>query len=210
MRSVFDFFHRDYDQDLNLLIIDVAPNVLAPKGNRARAALGRAFQQYFEGFVPGRTQCSAMTQARYSVARRHGISFENQGRLEVGTLLGILANTIPAVFYMLIQVYSDPVLLHDIRTELETTSVSTSTSSGKPTTRELRILSMRENCPLLHSTFQELLRMHALGASACFVREDILLDNMYLLKKGMVVQMPVVAMHSDPSIWGADVKEFRA
>lgn len=201
----FDFSCRNFDRDLNLLIADVAPSVLAPKGNRARSALAGAFQQYFEKFIPGKTPCSAMTQARYSVNNKHGISFHNQGRLEVGALLGILANTIPAVFYMLIHVYSDPVLLQDIRAELETTSVST-TAPGSPTTRYLRI---RENCPLLHSTFQELLRMHALGASARFVREDIMLDNQYLLKKGMVVQMPMAVMHSDPTVWGVDVQEFQ-
>lgn len=51
--------------------------------------------------------------------------------------------------------------------------------------------------------------MHALGASARFVREDIMLDNQYLLKKGMIVQMPMAVMHSDPAIWGADVTEFQ-
>lgn len=105
-------------------------------------------------------------------------------------------------------VYSDSILLHDIRVELETTAVST-TVTGELTTRHLRILSMRENCHLMHSTFQELLRLHALGASARFVREDVMLDNQCLLRKGMVVQMPMAVMHSDPTIWGADAAEFQ-
>ena len=50
--------------------------------------------------------------------------------------------------------------------------------------------------------------MHALGASARFVREDVLLDNQYLLKKGMVVQMPMSVMHSDPAVWGTDARDF--
>lgn len=202
-------FHRDFDRDLNLLMVDVAPNVLAPKGNRARSALAQAFQQYFEEFIPNKTQCSAMTLARYSANTQNGITFQNQGRLEVGTLLGILANTIPAIFYMLVHVYSDPVLLQDIRTELESTCVSITTAPSAPTTRHLRILRMRENCPLLYSTFQELLRLHALGASARFVREDVRLDDQYLLKQGMVVQMPMAVMHADPAVWGADVHEFQ-
>ena len=51
--------------------------------------------------------------------------------------------------------------------------------------------------------------MHALGASARFVREDVMLDNQYLLRKGMVVQMPMAVMHSDSAVWGADVQEFQ-
>ena len=196
---------RDFDRDLNLLIADVLPNVIVPKGSRARSTLGTAFQQYFENFIPGQTQSSAMIQARQSTNTDHGLSSWNQGRLEVGTLLGILANTIPSAFYMLVHVYSDPALLQDIRNELENTSIST----VAPAQRTLHISTMREKCLLLHSTFQELLRIHALGAGARFVREDTMLDNQYLLKKGMVIQMPMAVMHSDPLIWGPDVGDFK-
>lgn len=198
----------EFNRNLNILLVNLAPNILAPKGNRARLAVAVAFQQYFENFISGTTPCSAMTQARYTTNTRHGISSHDQGRLEVGTLIGILANTIPAIFYTLVHVYSDPILLQDIRAELETTFVSTP-DPGEPMTRHLWILRMRENCHLLHSTFQEILRLHARGASARFVREDIMLDGQYLLKKGMVVQMPMGVMHSDPTIWGADVTEFQ-
>lgn len=146
-----------------------------------------------------------MIQARQSANTNHGVSSWNQGRLEVGTLLGILANTIPSVFYLLVHVYSDEALLRDIRDELEVTSVS----MKSPVKRVLHIMMMREKCLILHSTFQELLRVHALGAGARFVREDTMLDDRYLLKKGMVIQMPMAVMHSDPQIWGPDVASFQ-
>ena len=186
--------------------MDLAPGLLAPKGNRARSELGLAFQRYFEQFTPKQTQSAAMIEARYSTNRRYGVSPWNQGRLEVGVLLGILANTIPAIFYMLVHIFSDPDLLRDIREEIETTSVA---CMGGKTRRCLKVLTMREKCVLLHSTFQELLRVHALGSSVRYVREDILLQDQYLLKKGMVVQMPMAVMHSDLSAWGADIQEFQ-
>jgi len=187
-------------------MLNIAPRIVAPKGSRARSELGAAFQQYFENYVPGQTKSSAMILARYSANTKYGVTPWNQGRLEVGTLLGILANTIPSIFYMLVHIYSDPALLQEIRKELEDTSVSTIPGEAG---RYINILSMRNKCSLLHSTFQELLRVHALGAGARFVREDVMLDNRYLLKKGMVIQMPTAVMHSDPSAWGADVREFR-
>lgn len=147
-----------------------------------------------------------MIRARYSTATKYGVTPWNQGRLEVGTLLGILANTIPTSFYMLVHIYSDPALLQDVRDELEATSVL---SVPGETKRSFCVITMREKCHLLQSTFQELLRLHAQGAGARFVREDTLLDGQYLLKKGMVVQMPMAVMHSDPSIWGPDAQEFR-
>ena len=122
-------------------------------------------------------------------------------------LLGILANTIPATFYILVHVLSDPRLLQEIREEIETTSLQYKV--GDERTRYLRILTMRERCVLLHSTWQETLRVHALGSSARYVREDIVLQDQYLLKKGMVVQMPMAVMHSDPLAWGIDVRDFQ-
>ena len=130
----------------------------------------------------------------------------NQGRLEVGVLLGILTNTVPAIFYMLVHVLSDADLLRDTREEIETTSTQYNAAER---TKCLRILTMREKCTLLYSTFQEILRVHALGSSVRYVRKDILLQDQYLSKKEMVVQMPMAVMHFDPSAWGADAKDFK-
>ncbi|KAL8786000.1 MAG: hypothetical protein Q9195_008411 [Heterodermia aff. obscurata] len=196
----------DFDHDLNMLIANVLPSVLAPKGNRARSVLASAFQEYFLKYDLEGSQSSAMIKARYSANVKHGVSFPDQGRLEVGTLLGILANTVPSAFYMICRLYLDEVLLRDVRHELETTCVN---KSSDQRTWTLNILAMREKSQLLHSTFQELLRVHAMGAGARYVREDVLLHDRYLLKRGMVVQMPMAIMHSDPRIWGVNVGDFQ-
>ena len=195
---------RDFDHALNLLIVDILPSVLAPKGYRARSELGNAFQHYFEEYVP--TQSAAMIQGRYSANTRHGISHFNQGRLEVGTLIGILANTVPAIFYTLVRIYSDPQLISDIRDELETSGFV-----GTPDniSQHSGLLGMSQTCPLLHSTWQEVLRVHALGAGSRYILEDVMLDDTFLLRKGMVVQMPMAVMHSDAAAWGEDVKDFQ-
>lgn len=189
---------------MNALIIGVAPSLVAPRGNRARLRLAAAFEEYFNNYNPGNS--SALIQARHAANNRHGISLCNQARLEVGSLIGILVNAIPTLFYLLVHVYSDSELLQDLRVELEATSVRAVPGQAR---RYLLVRTMRDQCNLLHSTFQELLRLHALGAGARFVREDILLDDQYLLKKGMVVQIPMAVMQSDISTWGEDANEFR-
>lgn len=196
---------RDFDQDLNKLMIDILPNLSAPRGNRARSKLGVAFQKYFSNYDPKTFEGAAMIQAHHSTNTLYGLTPWNQGRLEVGVLLGILANMIPAIFYMLIHLLSDPDLLRDIRAELQATSVEISPDGP---TRILNVMTMREKCILLHSTFQETLRVHALGSSVRYVREDILLADPYLLKKGNVVQMPMAVMHSDLSAWGSNANDF--
>ena len=199
-------FPRAFNHGLDLLILDIAPNFLSPRAYRARSTLAAAFQVYFENYVPRHTESSAMVLARYSANTKYGITLQNQGLLEIGTLLGILSNTIPAIFYMLVHVYSDHTLLQDIRHELENTPLSMPTDGNK---RILRVTTMREKCHLLHSTFQEVLRVHAQGAGARFVCEDTMLDNQYLLKRGMVVQMPIAVLHSNPSFWGSSANQFQ-
>ena len=147
-----------------------------------------------------------MTQARYTNATRQGITPLNQARLEVGTLIGILANTIPSIFYLLVHMYHDPALLSDLRSELASQGLL---GTPEEIAQNPKLLSMPEVCPLLHSTWQELLRVHALGISARLVLEDVMLDDRFLLQKGMIVQMPMAVMHSDSTAWGEDVTEFQ-
>lgn len=194
----------DFDHALNLLIADVLPELFAPKGYRARMELGTAFQEYFENYIPAKS--AAMIQGRYSENSRYGITLPNQGRLEVGTLIGVLANTIPSIFYTLVHIYSDPGLVSDIRDELETSGF---VGTPEDISQHSGLLAMPETCPLLYSTWQEVLRVHALGAGARYILEDIMLDDTFLLRKGMVVQMPMAVMHSDVAAWGEHVEEFR-
>lgn len=147
-----------------------------------------------------------MPRARYTSSTRHGITPSNQARLEVGTLIGILANTIPTMFYLLVHIYHDPNLLSDLRTELAAQDLL---GTPEQLAQNPKLLSLPELCPLLHSTFQELLRVHALGTSARYILDDVMLDDRFLLRKGMIVQMPTAVMHHDSSAWGDDVHEFK-
>lgn len=185
-------------------MLDIFPNTLAPKADSARSKLGSGFQKYFEQYRPGVTESSMYTLTRHSINSKYRLDPWNAARLEVGVLLGILANLVPAIFYTIVHIYHDEELLSNIREELESTSVI---DSG--TTRTLKIATMRKNCNLLQATFKEVLRHHALGSSARYVREDVMLDNTYLLKKGMVVQMPMAVLHKSDSAWGNDTSSFR-
>ena len=209
MRSadvVFQSFHRQFDHNMNFLVADIAPSIIAPKGYNARKKLSAAFQQYFEHFDPTNNHSSAMVQARYAANNRYGLTLSNQASLEVGTLIGILANTIPSLFYMLVHIYSDPELTADLRSE---TANAGFLGSPEEMAKNPRLLKLPELCPLLHSTWQEILRRHALGASSRYVLEDVMLDDRFLLKKGGVVQMPMAVMHNDAVAWGPDVGEFQ-
>lgn len=140
--------------------------------------------------------------------KKYDLSTANMGRLEVGTLIGVLTNTVPAAFYLILRIHHDPSLLHDIHVELRrATSTVTGPDGQKQVT--LRVPALRDSCPLLNSAWQETLRLHAKGASTRLVVEDTLLNERWLLKKGCVVMIPQGAMHTDPAAWGDDSAEFQ-
>ncbi|KAL8808469.1 MAG: hypothetical protein Q9182_000019 [Xanthomendoza sp. 2 TL-2023] len=179
--------------------------LLAPVGYKARLDLAAAFADYFRHYDPERAQSSSMIEARHRSNTQYGLTPWNQGCLEVGTLLGILANTIPSSFYMLVRLYADPVLLEDVRAELEAVTIHVTSDQ----TRVIDIMAVRESCHLLNATWQEVLRVHALGVGSRYVRQDVLLNSQYRLEKGRVVQMPMAVLHSNPAVWGPDAHEFR-
>lgn len=198
---------RDYDRDINLLLVNIVPSIMAPKGYKAREKLVTSFKRYFDNNPRGRS--SGLTNARYNAHIKYGVTTTNMGRLEVGTLIGILVNTVPSLFYMLVHIYSDETLLRELRTELDACVFTSPRHTGTSySTRFLSVHTMKENCPLFQSTFHEVLRVHSLGVTSRVVLKDTTLNNTYLLKAGSIVQMPTSVIHSDPTTWGPTAKSF--
>ena len=193
---------RDSDKDLNLLILDIFPSIIASRAHRARLALVKGFESYFQNYVPGQTECFSMTHSRRTINTKYSLTPSNAAHLKVGALLGVLVNIVLTIFHTVMHIFCSPELLRSIRDELEATSIHHS-PDGK--IRTLKVLIMREKCIILHATFKEVLRHHVLSTSVRCVRDDKLLDDKYLLKKGRVVQTPMAVLHkwtqplSDPA-----------
>lgn len=204
-RSILIRANRDFDDDLNLLLIDIAPAIIARKGHRGRNIIARAFKNFYENDPKGKS--TAYAEARYAANLKYSMSTLDMGRLEVGSLIGILVNAVPTVVYMLYHIFSDKVLLEDIRAELE--SYILQESAFDKTTLNLDFPKLKEKSFLLLSTFQEVLRLYSRGASSRLVMEDTTLNNQYLLKKGSILMMPTAVIHSDPSTWNCPT-DFQA
>ena len=126
------------------------------------------------------------------------------GHIEVGNMIGIIVNTIPTLFYMLHFIYSIKTLLYDVRDEIRACITTEIEPDGVYARKRVYLdpAKIRENCPLLVSIFQEILRFYSRGATARLVLEDTMV-NEYLLKKDAVVLMPTSVIHTDPSMWGS-------
>lgn len=186
-------------------MMNVLPPLTARKGCRGRQLLSDAFSKYFQN--GGLKHGSVFAQARFDSASKHNLALGDIARFEVVTLIGTLTSTIRTVTWMLYHIYSDPAVLNDCRSEVPKIMTTVNTAQGTPT-RSLDITRLKSNCPILGSTFQEVLRRHAIGTSVRQVMRDTLLEDKYLLKEGSIVLMPGIVVHTDASIWGPDVSAF--
>lgn len=69
---------------------------------------------------------------------------------------------------------------------------------------------LANECPLLNSVVQEVLRIRSTNASIRVVMNDTTLDDRYFLKKDSVIHMPSRVIHSDQTVWGPSATIFQA
>ncbi|KAK8079458.1 cytochrome P450 [Apiospora hydei] len=154
--------------------------LLARKGLHAREQLLiPAFEQYFA--ENGHLQGSVLVQCRYKHNTSHGLRGRDLAATEIGQMVASLANSIPAVFWLVYHIFSDPAVLSECREEAE----QLVQADG-----DVDLAKVKSACPVLLSTWQETLRYMHIGISARVVMEDVILDNQYLLKKGATVIIP--------------------
>ncbi|KAL7621627.1 hypothetical protein AAE478_008953 [Parahypoxylon ruwenzoriense] len=189
-----------YEPALMLLMLDVLPNVLAHEGIKAREFLVKSFERYFlEG---GHTEGSGYIQRRSAYMKEKGISLTDIARFEVGGVFALVGNTIPTSFWLLYRIFSNPAVLDDCRREV---SNAVHLEDGVHT---IRLSHIKDSCPILLSTYQEVFRFHGMGTSARVALEDHLLDNKYLIKKGNTILIPARLQHTSKDVWGGDVDGF--
>ena len=186
------------------ILVGFVPSIVARKGIAGREKVSAAFATYYR--KGGHNKASPLTKYRYEISRRNGVSIEDTARYELGGSIALLLNTTPGAFWMLLHAFADPELLEDLRQEIGKTMLDKSDQSGRKII--IDITSLKSSCPLLVSTFQEVLRYRAMGTSVREVMEDTVLDGRWLLKKGNMIQMPSRVVHCDMGVWGSDVNDF--
>ncbi|KAI0110772.1 cytochrome P450 [Nemania sp. FL0031] len=190
-----------FEAKIPILSLGILPNLFAKDGIQAREVLVKAFIQYLE--ARGQDQASGYIQNRISFFSERGIPADDIARFEVGGLIALNTNTIPAAFWIVYHIFSDPNVLADCRDE-----VSAAVQNSNGGNYVLNFEHIKNSCPILHSTFWEVFRVHGIGLVPRRVLEDHMLDNRYLLKKDSTIFIPYRVQHHDPDNWGADHAEF--
>lgn len=157
----------------------------------------------------GQDNSSDLTKARYNVYVKNGLSTDSIAHFELSSIIGLLINATPSIFWLLFYIYSVPGLLEDVRLEIAAvTSAETFNTQDERKKHSINVVKLREKCPLLLSTYRETLRLKTNNVYTRWVQEDTLLNDRYLLKEGSIVQVPGASMHADSALWGTDVKDF--
>lgn len=107
------------------------------------------------------------------------------------------SNTIPTTMWMLLEILKDSSLLRAVQEEVATT-YSKDPETGKPVCDIQKLVML----PLLQSVFTEVLRLHMNFNIIRHTKEPITMDG-YKIKKGAMIQAPMMAAHYEESVWGS-------
>ncbi|KFA81359.1 hypothetical protein S40288_06057 [Stachybotrys chartarum IBT 40288] len=189
-----------FEPGMMMFVLRLMPQVSAKESFQAREYMVKVWEDYFEkGFY---NQGSELIKSRVRINNDFQISLKETARIEIGGSLAILTNTLPGTFWMIYHIFSDPVVLGEIRDEL---------SKGvhqDVNTCSIDLSFVKSSCPTLLSTFKETMRIHSSSVATRIAMEDYLLDDKYLLKKGSTIMMPSSVQHTSRPIWGDTVDDF--
>ncbi|KAI1298850.1 cytochrome P450 [Xylaria venustula] len=193
-----------YEHGFVRLMVNILPTLSARKSVQARNILEGAYLRYYAESGHTDPESSALIQAKHSFGSAKGIKDIDIAKMEVTSSIALLSNTMPATFWLVYHIYSDAKLLDACRLELARAI------RERDEIRSIDMVCVKNECPLLLSTFQEVLRFYGIGISTRLVLEDTMIDNQFLVKKGGIVLIPGAGLHKLRSAWGEQADQFCA
>lgn len=221
-----DHPHRKFDETLPYLASGILPWLFAPKGNRARIRVQTALAEYYrqhktEEEFPGQT--ADITLLRHRVFRGLGFSDSEIGRMELTMVFAGTNNSVPLLFWIIVNVFARPVVVDRLRAEvqeivdvvpIEDQQGTMGESGGKPAPRRqanvrASLLTDEARCPYLAAVQREALRLCNTTTGFRHAMRDTTLPDGTFLRAGSTVHIPTSISHRLPEVWGpADPGEF--
>lgn len=185
------------------IMLDILPqNIFFKAAVKGRKTLVNSFAKYYAS--GSYKQGSAYIQAFTEHCIAYNIPKKDIPSMLLGTVFNNVANTVPTIFWVVYRIFSNPEIHKQCRAEV----LESVQHSADRNTATINLSYILNSCPILLSTYHEVFRYHGIANSVRVVREDHMLDNKYLLKKGGLVMMSARSQHSNPEIWGDDVDRF--
>jgi cytochrome P450 len=187
---------------LNSLLSNFLQWLTARKAWKGRRKVSRAFYAYYKKH--GIEEGSELAKMRYNKSMKQGMCLEDFSKLEAPVLLAFLSSTVPAVFWAIFELFSNPQLLAEFRSEIKFNAVSISEDG----THTINITALKKHCPFALSFLQEVLRFRTTTITLRHIIEDTMLGDKYLLKKGGLVSIPANAIGKRADVWGDSAGVF--
>lgn len=201
VRRQISHFTSVFEAKTMTLVMGILPKLFAADAIEAREFLWKRYQEYFA--QDWHLEGSDYIKRRYAYMREKGLSEVDTAKIELTGVFPLIGNTIPTAFWFIYRIFSSPVVLKDCRHE-----VSRAVSEEKGIfTIDASVI--KDSCPILSSTYQEVFRFRGMGTSVRIALEDHMLDGKYLIKKGGTVTISGRVQHSSEAIWGEDVADFK-
>ncbi|KAJ5918195.1 hypothetical protein N7454_010570 [Penicillium verhagenii] len=194
----------EFETNLAPLVANILPWLTARKAWRGRNIVCKAILEY--AMKDGQLQGSELAIMRHKTLIEAGLTLDEYSKMEITMIMAFVSNTIPSAFWVLFDLYSRPNLRSEIRKELKANALSIAADG----THKIDLGAMREECPLLLSFFQEVLRTRTTTCSTRVVLKDTLLAGKYLLKAGNMLNIPASPMGYNHNAWGANAAVFNA
>ncbi|KAF7125612.1 hypothetical protein CNMCM5793_001851 [Aspergillus hiratsukae] len=201
-----------FESGLRTLGLNLFPRVIAGRAYSARERLLDAISPLFS---ESSDRLPELTRRRAEVIRSSGIQDPREiARIELALLHGATVNTIPTLFWTVTHVFARPELVARLRTEiLPLVSFLPLTNKGGKGEKQAQV-SLRDldtACPLLLSTYREVVRLSNQAMSTRHVMENTFITDSggreYLLRAGSTVVMPATA-HMEGDVWGINKNDF--
>ena len=159
-----------FDQFFPLFMAQV-PEWLNQKGVRVRDRIADDLRRYF-AFGDADDGSEYFHERRKHFLQVYGQDDPNLGRAQVGFMWAVVANTIPAIFWLLLHLYRNLEALKAIRDEL----TSKLPFEGLDVEKEPWSRQQLEDCVLLDSAIRETLRLVSGSLSIRIALEDTFLE----------------------------------
>jgi hypothetical protein len=195
-------FRRDFaDGTINILLSSLLCSAVASKAIAGRETVVRALQGYFDAH--GHLSGSPLMKARYA-SLKNSIPDPDIARFEAVGGIAILGNTVPTGFWTIFHIFSNPVVLEQVRRQVEDIT-------SPPDMWGVRKISLRKlkDAPIISSATHEALRHRNTGIGPRMIMEDVTIGGS-LLKKGSVVIIAQKALHTNREEWGDNAQKFKA
>lgn len=164
----------------------------------------KVFKEYIKYCAKLPDDTSHLMSEHQRVLGSAGVSDTDKAKQAAIFTIASFANSAPTLYWSLMELYSRPDLLAEVRRDLEAYAISGSREKGFV----LDVAALKARCSLIVSVINETQRTRQINSSFRKVLSDTMLDGKYLLKKGNFIQVPGDVIHSERAFWGDTAGEF--